>query len=89
MAHGQVTHIEFPADDVARARRFYEGLLGWEFGEMPGFSDYFMVNLGSGRKDHRAQGGDPRSGMVRRDRRLGRQPGRAVRGAAILIRPCG
>lgn len=47
MAHGQITHIEFPADDVARARRFYEGLLGWEFGEMPGFSDYFMVNLGA------------------------------------------
>jgi predicted enzyme related to lactoylglutathione lyase len=28
MARGTITHIEFPADDVERARRFWTGLLG-------------------------------------------------------------
>ncbi|CAN5783858.1 hypothetical protein BH24CHL5_BH24CHL5_07110 [soil metagenome] len=30
MAHGQITHIEFPADDTTRARRFYSELFGWD-----------------------------------------------------------
>ncbi len=47
MAHGQITHIEFPADDPARARRFYSALLGWEIGEMEGFPDYYMFNFGA------------------------------------------
>lgn len=47
MAHGQITHIEFPADDVGRARRFYEGLFGWQFREMPGYTDYLLFNTGS------------------------------------------
>jgi uncharacterized protein len=47
MAHGQITHIEFPADDVARARRFYEGLFGWTFREFEGVPDYLLFNTGS------------------------------------------
>ena len=47
MAHGQITHIEFPADDVGRARRFYEGLFGWQFREMEGFDNYLLFNTGS------------------------------------------
>lgn len=46
MAHGQITHIEFPADDTVRARRFYSELFGWQFGEMEGFDGYFMFNAG-------------------------------------------
>ena len=46
MAHGQITHIEFPADDTARARRFYSELFGWEFREIEGFDGYFMFNTG-------------------------------------------
>ena len=47
MAHGQITHIELPADDLARARRFYAELFGWEFGEMEGFANYFMFSFGA------------------------------------------
>ena len=46
MAHGQMTHLELPADDAGRARRFYEGLLGWKFSEMPEFPDYFLFSFG-------------------------------------------
>lgn len=47
MAHGQITHIEFPADDLGRARRFYSELFGWELGEMPQFPDYLLFSMGS------------------------------------------
>lgn len=42
MAKGEVTHIEFPADDIERAKRFYSAVAGWEFGEMEGFPDYWL-----------------------------------------------
>jgi predicted enzyme related to lactoylglutathione lyase len=45
MAHGQITHIEFPADDLSRARRFYSELFGWELGEMPEFPDYLLFRF--------------------------------------------
>ena len=47
MAHGQITHIEFPADDPARARKFYSELLGWQIAEMEGFADYFLFSFGA------------------------------------------
>jgi predicted enzyme related to lactoylglutathione lyase len=47
MAHGQITHIEFPADDVERARQFYSELFGWDFREMPGFTGYYLFSTGS------------------------------------------
>ena len=46
MSHGQFSHLEIPADDPARARRFYSELFGWEIGEMPGFPDYFLFSFG-------------------------------------------
>ena len=47
MANGQITHIEFPADDPARAQRFYAELFGWELNEMPGFENYFLFSFGT------------------------------------------
>jgi uncharacterized protein len=47
LAHGQITHIELPADDTARARRFYSELFGWQFTEMEGYAGYFLFNAGS------------------------------------------
>jgi len=46
MAHGQVSHLELPADDMGRARRFYEGVFGWQFGEMPDFPNYLLFSFG-------------------------------------------
>lgn len=48
MAHGEYTHIEIPADDPARAQRFYEGLLGWSFTAMAGYPDYFLYTTAAG-----------------------------------------
>src|SRR3954462_8911282 len=43
----QMSHLEIPADDTARARRFYEGVFGWEFGEMTDFPDYLLFSFGT------------------------------------------
>ncbi|MFC8732133.1 VOC family protein [Luteimicrobium sp. NPDC057192] len=42
MAHGDITHIEIPVTDLARATEFYQGLFGWEISAPPGFEDYPM-----------------------------------------------
>jgi len=42
MAHGEINHVEFPADDPERAKAFYAAVAGWEFGEMPEFPDYHL-----------------------------------------------
>lgn len=46
MAKGEITHIEFPADDPERAKRFYTAVAGWQFGEMEGFPDYWLFRTG-------------------------------------------
>ena len=43
MQHGDFTHIEIPADDPERARRFYAELFGWSFApEVAGFEGYHV-----------------------------------------------
>jgi uncharacterized protein len=42
MAKGSISHIEFPADDPARARRFYSALAGWEYDQMDALPDYWL-----------------------------------------------
>jgi len=39
---GDITHIEFPADDLERAKRFYAAVAGWEFDTTEGFPDYWL-----------------------------------------------
>ena len=50
MAKGEITHVEIPADDIERAKRFYTAVAGWEFAPTEGFPDYwlFRTSLGSG-----------------------------------------
>jgi predicted enzyme related to lactoylglutathione lyase len=42
MAHGDITHIDIPAEDVERARNFYSSLIGWQINEAPGYEGYPM-----------------------------------------------
>lgn len=42
MAKGEISHVEIPADDPERAKRFYGAVAGWEFGEMDGYPDYWL-----------------------------------------------
>jgi hypothetical protein len=46
MAKGEVVHYEISASDVDRAKRFWEGVFGWSFGDsgMPGM-DYRMARV--------------------------------------------
>ena len=46
MATGEIAHVEFPADDVERAKRFYTAVAGWEFGDDAAFPGYFMFRTG-------------------------------------------
>ena len=48
MAKGTITHVEFPSDDLERSRRFYQAVVGWETGEVPGFPDYHMFETEEG-----------------------------------------
>jgi predicted enzyme related to lactoylglutathione lyase len=44
---GKIVHFELPAADAERAKRFWSGVFGWEFGEsaMPDM-EYFLVRTG-------------------------------------------
>ena len=46
MPKGEITHIEFPADDTDRAQRFYSAVAGWQFSEMEGMPGYFVFRTG-------------------------------------------
>ncbi len=48
MTHGQINHIEFPADDPERAMAFYKAVAGWEFSAMEGMPDYWVFSNGEG-----------------------------------------
>ena len=50
MQHGDFTHVEIPADDPARAKRFYTDLFGWSFQEIPGFDGYHLFTTPAGRE---------------------------------------
>lgn len=42
MAHGDITHIDIPVDDLGRSTQFYQALFGWQIREAPGFEGYPM-----------------------------------------------
>ena len=48
MAHGQITHIDIPSDDLSRAKRFYSELFGWDIAQRPDFPDYELFQSGPG-----------------------------------------
>ena len=46
MAHGDITHLEIPADDLPRAKTFYAEVFGWDISQPPGFDDYEAFRTG-------------------------------------------
>lgn len=42
MGHGDITHVDIPVSDTARAQDFYSRLFGWQIAEIPGFEGYPM-----------------------------------------------
>jgi predicted enzyme related to lactoylglutathione lyase len=65
MAKGEITHIEFPADDVERARRFYSAVAGWEIGEVDGMPGYFMFRTGENTGGGIGKRGDTVGSVIR------------------------
>jgi predicted enzyme related to lactoylglutathione lyase len=52
-----IVHFEIPAQDVQRAKKFYEGLFGWKIERMPGPTDYWMISTTSGQGGKGVDGG--------------------------------
>lgn len=48
MAHGDITHIDIPASDQARAMAFYSSVFGWSIAEIPGYEGYPMWRAPNG-----------------------------------------
>jgi uncharacterized protein len=42
---GDIVYFELPADDLARAKKFYKKLFDWEFEKVPKW-DYWMITTG-------------------------------------------
>lgn len=38
-----IVHFEIPAEDMDRAKQFYEQLFDWKITKIPGYEDYFGV----------------------------------------------
>jgi predicted enzyme related to lactoylglutathione lyase len=38
--------FEIPADDIARARKFYSSMFGWKIKPFPGMKDYMHIDTG-------------------------------------------
>ena len=49
----KVQHFEIPADDVARARKFYEGAFGWTTAEWPMPDGGMYIGLHTGPTDEK------------------------------------
>ena len=65
MARGEMTHLEIPADDPARAQRFWEGIAGWSFSSMEEFPDYYLFRTGPGQGGAIGKRGESAGSVVR------------------------
>ena len=41
-----IVWFEIPADNIARARKFYGALFGWKIKKLPGLMDYWHIDTG-------------------------------------------
>jgi predicted enzyme related to lactoylglutathione lyase len=48
MAHGQINHIEIPADDPERARRWYKAVAGWDTADSTNMPNYWLFRFAEG-----------------------------------------
>jgi hypothetical protein len=42
----RICHFDIPADNPARAQKFYQEIFGWKFDKWDGPMEYWMVNTG-------------------------------------------
>jgi len=65
MAKGTITHIEIPADDPERAKKFYSAVAGWEFGTMGDFPGYWLFRTEEGHGGGLGKRGDTVGNVIR------------------------
>jgi uncharacterized protein len=71
MSHGSVVHFEVPADNVDRARNFYEKIFHWHMTPLPEMN-YTLVSTGPVDKDGRpTEPGFVNGGIGKREAPLG------------------
>lgn len=64
---GEVVHFEIPADNVERARKFYQETFGWQINAMPEM-DYTMVGTTPSDENGRpTQPGSINGGLLKRE----------------------
>ncbi len=44
----KIVHFDVPAEDIQRAKKFYENLFGWKFQLMPGEEEYYGITTEEG-----------------------------------------
>lgn len=66
MKNGAVIHFEVPADDEARARKFYEKVFGWKFNVMPEMNYALASTTDSDQKGMPTTPGSVNGGMAKR-----------------------
>jgi predicted enzyme related to lactoylglutathione lyase len=52
-----VVHFEIPAEDLQRAKKFYEGLFGWKIESMPGSEGYLVISTTDDKGEKGLDGG--------------------------------
>ena len=65
MAKGTITHVEIPADDPERAKRFYAAVAGWAFGTMGEYPNYWLFRTEEGHGGGLGTRGDSVGSVIR------------------------
>ena len=64
---GPVVHFEIPADDLDRARRFYQAAFGWELSFMPEMNYTLVQTTPADEQGRPAEPGAINGGMLKRE----------------------
>jgi predicted enzyme related to lactoylglutathione lyase len=63
---GKVVHFEIPADDVARAQKFYNTVFGWKMNSMPEMQYTLVGTVPTDEKGMPSEAGAINGGMLKR-----------------------
>jgi len=63
---GKVVHFEIPADDVARAQKFYSTVFGWKMNSMPEMQYTLVGTVATDEKGMPKEAGAINGGMLKR-----------------------
>jgi len=62
----KVVHFEIPADDVARAKKFYQGIFGWGLMDVPGMEYTLVTTVPIDEQNMPKEAGAINGGIVKR-----------------------